>query len=326
MIKYILRLIVAGVVIFIFIKLTTFGWRPGEKYTPIKDQDRKVTGEHLKETVMALSDKIGVRNYAEYQHLKQAEEYITNSFQAMGYEVKEMPYSIAGQTYKNIYVQIKGNGSEELVLVGAHYDSCFNPGADDNASGVAGVLELARMLKEIKPKHNIILAAFVNEEPPFFNTDLMGSRVFAKKLKEQGTKVKAVIILEMIGHYSDQWNSQRYLPLLGAFYPNQGNFITVVGNFPSKHLVGQTVKYFKQASAFPIESIVAPSFIPGIYFSDHASFWKEGYPAVMVTDTAYLRNKNYHQGTDTVETVDFEKMAAVVLGLKGAVIHLVNFE
>jgi Zn-dependent M28 family amino/carboxypeptidase len=150
----------------------------------------------------------------------------------------------------------------------------------------------------------------------------MGIRFYAKKAREENEKIRAVIILEMIGYYSEKKNSQKHLPLLGPFYPNRADFITIVGNLPSRELVVDLLASFKKSSSFPIVSIVAPDFIPGLNFSDHASFWEQGFPAVMITDTAYMRNPHYHKSTDLTETLNYEKMSLVIHGLRGAILQL----
>jgi Zn-dependent M28 family amino/carboxypeptidase len=204
--------------------------------------------------------------------------------------------------------------------VGAHYDSCFNPGADDNASGVAGVLWLAKALKNADIKSNILFVAFTNEEPPLFKTEKMGSRVFVKDAHARGVKVTRAVVLEMIGFYSDQMFSQRYLPLMGPFYPSRGDFIAIVGNFRSRTLASDVNHAFVLDKRITSATILSPGGVPGISFSDHASFWEAGIPAVMITDTAYLRNGHYHQQGDTVDTLDYLKMAAVVEGVKDAIL------
>lgn len=160
----------------------------------------------------------------------------------------------------------------------------------------------------------------------FFLTEEMGSRRFTQWLKENHIQVKAAIILEMIGYYSNEFNSQRYFPLLGPFYPNQGNFLAVVGNFPFRSVVSKIVRGFRKSSRSPIKSIIAPSSTPGIYFSDHWSFWQEKIPAIMITDTAYLRNPNYHQDSDRASTLDYKKMAMVIHGLKEAIIRFTKVD
>ncbi|MCH8903224.1 MAG: M28 family peptidase [Bacteroidetes bacterium] len=227
-------------------------------------------------------------------------------------------------------------GNHINIVIGAHYDHLgygshnslyrgdpqIHNGADDNASGVAGLIELARLLKDTPFRHRLKFAAFVNEEPPFFQTDQMGSFVYIQKTKLLGENIKTAIILEMLGYYSEKPFSQKYPLLLGPFYPNKANFIAIVGNFPSKGIVKSLTKGFRQSSKFPVVRLVSPEFIPGVNFSDHWSFWQVGIPAVMVTDTAYLRSQYYHQKTDLLDTLDYQKMAKVVFGLKEAIIKL----
>ena len=308
---------------FLLVISTTYGWRPSfsSGANAAIDQDLP---ERLENTVRVLSEEIGPRNYASYENLNKAADFIKFSFRKMGYKPEEWAYEVDGRTYRNIVVGAKRNFTGEYIVVGAHYDSCFNPGADDNASGVAGVLELARLLKRSNLKVPVMFVAFTNEEPPFFMTEQMGSSVFVRALKESSVKIKAAIILEMIGYYSQGLFSQKYLPLLGPFYPNKADFIAIVGNFASREIVDFLDDDFKRHKYFPARALSAPGFVPGINFSDHWSFWQEGYPAVMITDTAYLRNKNYHAMTDVAATLDYEKMAKVVWGLKESVVRLSN--
>lgn len=322
MIKIITRLFKAALISFLLVVATTYGWQCGTSFG--RNPTDPGISQRLEKSVHVLSEEIGRRNYQFFDNLEKAADYIASSLRGMGYAVEEWPYDIDGQRFRNIVAKIKNNDSEHYILVGAHYDSCFNPGADDNASGVAGVLELARLLKGESLQANIMFVAFTNEEPPFFQTDGMGSRVFVRVLREKRIHIKAAIILEMIGFYSDRWFSQKYLPLLGPFYPNRGNFIAQVGNFRSKGLVDLIHQEFKEKQYFPMRSIVAPDSVPGINFSDHASFWDAGIQAVMITDTAYLRYPYYHSKNDTMEKLDFEIMGRVVRGLKGSIMRLAN--
>lgn len=320
--KRLKRLIVKLIVVIILVKATTFGWRVSKvSYAPLT-QDEETIRDNLQATVRTLAQEIGPRSYSSpqnFQNLARAAVFIKERFRSFGYEAQTQTFEIDGQTFENIIVEKLANPeSKEFVVVGAHYDTCFNPGADDNASGIGGLLEVARLLKNENLKTNVRFVAFANEEPPFF-LGQMGSRFYTREMKRRGETVKGAIIFEMLGFYSDKMFSQRYLPLLGPFYPNRGNFVTVIGNFKSKPVVDDLIGYFKRVSKFPIEALVAPEFIPGVYFSDHWSFWQEGYPAVMVTDTAFLRNKNYHRKTDLPDTLDYEKMARVVLGLKSTI-------
>ncbi len=303
--------------------LSMFGIRPVSKFNQELTAQEAKTAQRLQQMVSFLSKEIGIRNYQNYQNLDHTSQWIAGVFKQIGYNVKILSFDSQGQTFKNIVAESAyENFSKDVIIIGAHYDSCFNPGADDNASGVAGLIELARLLKDIPLKQHLRFVAFVNEEPPFFHTDQMGSLVYAKHVQSNGEKVKAAIILEMLGFYSEKPFSQIYLPLLGPFYPNQGNFIAIVGNFKSKEIVNNLYSGFKTTKRFPVERLISPEWIPGINFSDHWSFWQVGIPAVMVTDTAYLRNPHYHQQTDLPETLDFKKMAKVIFGLKDALLVL----
>lgn len=231
----------------------------------------------LKAHVYKLGYEIGDRSVFKHEELTQTEKYITEELSSFGYNVGFQSYNTYNKRVKNIIATKKGTGKpEEVVIVGAHYDTCFNPGADDNASGVAGLLELARLLFDTELKRTIKFIAFVNEEPPFFKSQEMGSYVYAQQARKNKEDIKAAIILESIGYYSQAPNSQNYPPFLGMFYPNQGNFICVVGNFSSSWLVKRIVTIFKNNSKFSIESFVGPSFIPGVDFSDNCRFGKKG--------------------------------------------------
>jgi hypothetical protein len=265
------------------------------------------------------------RNYRNVQSLDKAAEYITAQFRKMKCRPEIQRFEVDGGFYRNIACSF-GPANAERVIVGAHYDVYGDlPGADDNASGVAGLIEIGRLLAETKPdlKCRTDLVAFTLEEPIYFKTRHMGSSVYARSLSEAGVKVVAMISLEMIGFYSDTPGSQDYpLSFLKLFYPSSGNYIAVVGKTNQKKLVDKVKKSMCAASDLPVETLAAPSILPGIDFSDHQSFWKYGYPAVMITDTAFYRNKNYHSDTDTIDTLDFDKMTEVIKGLYRAIIEL----
>lgn len=333
--RRILIIILFGVIAFVVIKISDSGWRPSKKSFTGRGRNPELA-KMLKSHVYRLAHVIGDRSVYKPDKLNEAADYITEQFSSYGYDVEFQTYALMAQTVKNIIACKKakvpavslqskdagGGKPDEVVIVGAHYDTCFNPGADDNASAVAGLLELARLMSDKETDYTIKFIAFVNEEPPFFKTENMGSCVYAKDAKKRGEKIKAVIILEMIGYYSDEPKSQKYPPLFGLFYPDKANFIAVVGNFSSKWLVKKTVTAFEKRTEFPIESITTFSFVPGVDFSDHWSFWKEGYPAVMITDTAFYRYSHYHTYLDTYEKLDYESMAEVVKGLESVLIEL----
>ncbi len=312
-------------ILFLIIKGTTFGWRLSRPYTARLSEEEQSTAENLKRTVRHMAIAIGARNYVYYEQLNKTADFIIQTFQDLGYTVKVMPYEIDGKRFRNIIAEGAWQGNAgRTIIIGAHYDSCFNPGADDNASGVAGMLELARLLKGERLISRVKFIAFVNEEPPFFMTQRMGSRVYAWQAREKEERIKVVVILEMIGFYAQGNFSQRYLPLLGPFFPNRGDFIAFVGNFPTHRRLERIYAAFKAHSDFPVEKITAPDFIPGRNFSDHWSFWKEGYPAMMVTDTAFLRSPHYHRETDLPDTLAYHGMAKMLHGLKQSIIEYAN--
>ena len=213
---------------------------------------------------------------------------------------------------------------DEIIIVGAHYDTCFNPGADDNASAIAGLLELASLLADGEYCRTVRFVAFVNEEPPFFKTEDMGSFVYARQAKQESEDIKAVLILEMIGYYSDKTFSQRYPLFLGPFYPNRANFIAVVGNFTNRRLVQKVASHLKDNSRILIRPVVLFDFVPGVDFSDHWSFWQMGISSVMITDTAFYRYRHYHSNSDTFEKLDYQKIAELVEGLESVLLEFLS--
>jgi Zn-dependent M28 family amino/carboxypeptidase len=277
----------------------------------------------LRRDVLELAEKIGERNTMRYGALQKAADYVEREFSAAR-KVSRQTYSASGRSCDNLEIEIRGTSApDEIVIVGGHYDSVIGcPGANDNATGAAGVLALARSLAKTRPARTLRFVAFVNEEPPHFQTDTMGSRVYAKRCRERGEKVVAMLSLETIGYYSDADGSQKYPPPLGLFYPSKGNFIAFVGNVGSRALVRRCLELFRERAAFPSEGAAVPSFLPGVGWSDHESFWAFEYPAVMVTDTAPFRYPHYHLEGDTPDKVDFERCARVVDGVEQVVREL----
>ncbi len=279
----------------------------------------------LKTDVETLAGRIGARNYLAYAKLLKAAAYIEARFLEAGYpEVLRETYVVSGLEYVNLSVEIKGTSTpSEIVIIGGHYDSVAGcPGANDNASGTAAVLALAELFATSAPARTLRFTAFTNEEPPHFQTDGMGSRVSARNCRARGENVVAMLSLETIGCYSDAEGSQSYPPPFSLFYPSKGNFIAFVGNVGSASLVRKTLRAFRERTPFPSEGAAVPSFIPGVGWSDHWSFWQEGYPAIMVTDTAPFRYPHYHTATDTPEKIDYLRCARVVHGLREVVADL----
>lgn len=276
---------------------------------------KRVVIENLYKHVEYLSVKIGDRHLWKEHSLSKAADYIESAFQVSGYTVQRQTYSCYGKSVSNLIAEKTGT-DEGLVVIGAHYDTVpGTPGADDNASAVAGMLELARLHKASLNKKHLIFVAFVNEEPPCFGSHNMGSMVYAKDLKDRKVSVDVMISLEMIGYFSHEPIQQYPLACMRLFYPKTADFIAVVGNFHSSKHVSYLKKGIKKHSAIDARSLTAPEYLGGISLSDNSSFWHHGYRAVMVTDTSFFRNKNYHQETDTIDTLNFEAMAEVIKGL-----------
>src|SRR5207248_5216716 len=243
--------------------------------------------------------QIGERNLNRYPQLQAAADFIESSLVRAGLQPQRDGYTLNDLVCHNIVAEVTG-ASPEIVLIGAHYDSVFGaPGANDNGSGVAAMLALARRFAGRPTSKTLRFVAFVNEEPPFFQTSQMGSFVYASRCKQHGDKIAAMISLETIGYFSDAPNSQSYpAPGLGIFYRTTGNFIGFVGNLRSRSLLRRALSTFRAQEKIPSEGAALPGFIPGVSWSDQWSFWKHGYPAIMVTDTALFRYPHYHLSTD----------------------------
>jgi Zn-dependent M28 family amino/carboxypeptidase len=273
----------------------------------------------LRETVYHLSGEIGERSHLDPVKLGLAAEFIEKKFASFGCIAEKQAFAYRKKPYHNIWTEVKGTGAQAdgILVIGAHYDSAVGtPGADDNASGVAGMLELARLTAGNPLNRTVRFVAFSLEEPPAFMTRFMGSYAYAKGLSDAGIKVYGMISLEMLGYFCSNEGCQLYpSSLFSLFYPGRGDFISFVGNLSSRAFTRSVEKAFREVSSFPIESLSAPAFVPGVDFSDHRNFWKFGYPAFMITDTAFYRNPNYHSPGDTAETLDYKKTAEIITGL-----------
>ena len=267
----------------------------------------------LERHVREFSVTLHPRSFEHYANLQRAADYILAAFIAAGAETDAQKYDVDGVVYRNLIARF-GPADGPLIVIGAHYDSASDtPGADDNASGVAGLLELARLLAAHPPPQPVELVAYTLEEPPYFRTGAMGSFRHARALSESNRDVRLMMSLEMIGYFRDEPGSQTFpVKLLGSLYPDAGNFITVVGRFGGFSDVRRVKALFRGATDLPVESINAPAKVPGVDFSDHASYWHFGMPAVMITDTAFFRNHHYHGAGDTPDTLDYARMAKVV--------------
>jgi hypothetical protein len=276
----------------------------------------------LETHVRALSESFVPRDESHPENLDRCAAYIRREFESAHARVSEQPFSVYGKTYRNVIAHF-GPETKEVVVVGAHYDTAGPlPGADDNASGVAGLLELARLLGNGQLPIGVELVAYALEELPFFRSEQMGSAMHAKALKREGAVVRVMFSLEMIGYFSDAPDSQHFpISVLSLYYPSEGNFISVIGKMGAGTLVRRIKRSMAEATSLPVYSINAPRLIPGVDFSDHLSYWREGYPAVMITDTAFYRNANYHTIGDTAEKLDYRRMSQVVAGMYAAVIN-----
>lgn len=276
----------------------------------------------LERHVRTISMELGPRDHEHPESLDGVARYIAIELRSAGLLVEDQRFQINGVPYRNV-IASAGPDSKERIVVGAHYDTCGPlPGADDNASGVAGLIELGRVLAKHPPPVRVELVAFCLEEPPYFQTEGMGSAIHAESLRAEGIPVRFMISLEMLGYFSSSPGSQRYpARFLSWFYPTIGDFVGVVGTFGQKGLTGSFREWMKAACAVPVVSITASRLLPGIDYSDHRNYWNRGIPALMVTDTSFYRNASYHTAGDTSDTLDYVKMAEVVRGVANAVME-----
>jgi len=314
----VLLLAVLGALLVIAVRM------PGTSWTgplpPLTDVERALA-ERLERHVRTLAGTIGERNLWRYDALEEAARYVTAELEGAGYAVDRQIFSSRDRPVRNLVVEVAGGArAAEVLVVGAHYDSVRgSPGANDNATGVAALVEIARLARDMRPARTLRFVAFVNEEPPFSYTDEMGSLVNARAAAGRGDRVAGMIALETIGYYDDAPGSQRYPFPMGLFYPDTGNFIGFVANTRSAPLVKRAVSSFRRHARFPSEGTAAPGWIQGIGWSDHWSFWKQGWPALMVTDTALFRYAEYHTPADRPDIVDYERLARVTAGLAAVV-------
>ncbi len=276
--------------------------------------------EQLRTHVEALAGRIGERNVWRPEALEAAGGYIREHLTGLGYPVVLDAFPAGGVTVANLEAVLPGAAHpEEILVLGAHYDTVRGcPGANDNASGVAVLLELARLLRDRPLERTVRFVAFVNEEKPFSRNPTSGSVVYARRARLRHERITAMLSLETMGYFDRAPGSQRYPAPLSRFYPGCGNFIAFVGNLGSHRLVRSAVTAFRRHSDFPSEAGALPGRLPGIGWSDHWSFWEEGYPAIMVTDTAPFRYPAYHRPEDTPEKVDYTALARITAGLAAA--------
>ncbi len=291
--------------------------------SPLTDAQVSLRDELIAD-VEKLAGRIGERNIWNYLNLAAAADYIENSLAEAGYKVRRQNFTVQNQICCNLEVELTGTKyPDQIVIVGAHYDSVLgSPGANDNVSAVAAALAIARRFAGKKTARTLRFVLFANEEPPFFQTDQMGSFIYAKSCREKGDNIIAMLCLETIGYYSDQPNSQRYPFPFSLVYPSTGNFLGFVSNLSSRKLLHTVVASFRKNCKFPSQAGAIPEIVPGINWSDHWSFWRHGYPAIMITDTAPYRYPWYHSHEDTPDKIDYPRLAIVTTGLQSVIADL----
>lgn len=280
--------------------------------------------QRLRSHVYQLAERIGERNVFRPAALRAAEVYIRDVWYQYGYSVTAQEYSLMDIRCSNLEVTKVGTRhANKTILVGAHYDSVAGaPGANDNGSGVATLLEMSRLLSDTDNHQTIRFVAFVNEEPPFFHTHQQGSYLYARAARQRSEDIRLMIALETIGYFRDQPNSQHYPPFFRFFFPDRANFIAFVANFRSRPVLRKLARAFRNASDFPLQYLATSALVPGVSWSDHLWFWRHGYRAVMVTDTAFYRYPYYHGPGDTAEKLDYERLAQLAEGLAAAIARL----
>jgi Zn-dependent M28 family amino/carboxypeptidase len=284
----------------------------------VKQAAVAVDERQLYRHVEYLTGTQSFRNYLNIERLNLIAGYIKQHFDSLNYKIREQKFLVRGSEYTNI-IGTYNNQKDKKVIIGAHYDVCSDqPGADDNASGIAGLLEIARIIKQMEDSipYNIELVAYTLEEPPFFGTEFMGSYIHAHSLKENNETIAGMICLEMIGYFSEEEGSQHYpIGIMKLFYPTKGNFISAIANPASRRLASNYKTVLEKTTSLKCITYNGPSWFAGVDYSDHRNYWQLGYKAMMLTDTSFMRNKYYHTTGDTIDTLDFQKMAAVVQGV-----------
>jgi hypothetical protein len=272
--------------------------------------------------VVILADDIGPRDIYIPDNLKAARDYVQGFWKRHGYEVTIQSFKVQNVVCENLVAEIQGRSRpDEIMVVGAHYDTVsWSPGANDNGSAVAVLLELSRLFKSDSVERTLRFIAFTNEEPPFFKTSSMGSLVYAKACRSKKENIIGMVCLETMGYYREERKTQKYPVPLSFFYPDTGNFLAIVGNLASKPLVQSFARRFMQESDFPVECAAITGLIPlsGVDWSDHWSFWQCGYQAIMLTDTAPFRYPHYHSSEDTPDKLNYRSLARVTCGVSRA--------
>ncbi|MCP5493468.1 MAG: M28 family peptidase [Leptospiraceae bacterium] len=279
-----------------------------------KPVDHKLLSAQLSKHIKKLASDIGERNPGLYKNLEKARFYIEEQLKNENLLHYNQGYSVNNHQFYNLVYEKKGESEKlPLIIIGAHYDSApGTPGADDNATGVSALIEIAKKFSNItSTKHTIRFVFFTLEEPPFFKTEDMGSIRYSNFIKSKKEKVRFMLCLEMLGFFSEKTIQEYPLNLMRLYYPDKANFIGIVGSYGYSSITKRFYRIFQKENPLKSEVLIAPQFLTGVDFSDHASFWKNDYPAFMITDTAFYRNKNYHEVTDTPDTINYETLAIV---------------
>jgi Zn-dependent M28 family amino/carboxypeptidase len=281
---------------------------------------RDASTDTLRAHIEHLAGTIGERNVHCPRKLHAAAHYLTHQWSLQGYPVERQAYEVGGVVCENLEVTRLGTTRRsEIILLGAHYDTVpGSPGANDNGTGIAALLELSRLFATFDPNLTLRFVAFVNEEAPFFTNRTQGSMVYAQAARRRRDDIRLMASLETIGSYFDAPGTQTYPPLFNLFYPDRGNFIGFVSNFRSGKAMRRLAEAFRAHSDFPLETVATFGFVPGVGWSDHRSFWYEGYPALMITDTAHHRYPHYHLPSDTPDKIAFPELTRVTSGLFAA--------
>lgn len=300
---------------------------PGESYSGVppslSEEERQLSGRLMRH-LDKLCIEIGERNQNRHRNLERAASYIAETFESAGYVVEEQVYEIDGLPYRNIEARLEGTGSPgDVLVVGAHYDTVPGcPGADDNGTGIAALLELARSMSRAKPSSTVRFVAFTNEEYPFFWSERMGSFLYARRCKENGERITGMIALETLGYYRDEKGSQTYpIPVFGLL-PDRGDFLFFVGRMSSRDFIARSIGSFRRYALIPSRGIAAFDCFEDISRSDNYCFDLNGYQSFMVTDTANFRNPNYHRGSDLPVTLDRDRYTRAVTGLHNMLLDL----
>lgn len=285
----------------------------------------------IRDDVRHLSVDLGERNLeddARHRALQEAGAWIRQRWESLGYAVREDPFSVKGRTVSNLWIEIRGTRRpSEIIVVSAQHDTLpGSPGANNNASGEAVLLQVASLLRGAQPGRTVWLVSFTTEEDPWFGTDDMGSVHFARRCRERGEDVRAMLSLDSVGYYRHEPGTQ-HLPFpFSALYPDRGDFLAFIGNLSSRSAVLAATRGFHRGTAFPAEGGLAPEWVEGVTWSDHASFWRFGYPGVQVTDTGGFRSPHHTRPTDTWEKLDYPALARISLGIYGSILELAEVE